>query len=260
MKTYFKLELERAIFSWRFIISIIIILALLLIPYLKEIHFPFPGLDGVDYYVRITRFSYIGLIGPLVAAFIYSTSIVKDKESGFMNKLLEIIDIKIYFRVKLAVNTLITSIVFAVSHGVLILYFIITLGINNTAVEDIASGAFGNLYNVSKVAYIVLLLLVISISSAAFSIFTLGITTAANNKLTAYIASLFYAIFTGIFFEIWSLNNVIDFNITELFNLTMNLNTRVFSVLLYDLILASIGVLLIYKFGYKRNVPLYMET
>ncbi|MBZ9637196.1 hypothetical protein [Clostridium sp. FP1] len=260
MKIYFKLEFQKNIFSLRTIIFILIILTSLVIPYLAEIAFPFPGLDGVDYYMRISNFSYIGFIGPVLAGLIYSTSIIKDKESGFINKLLEIINIKTYFKVKLAVNTLITFIVFAVSHGIFMLYLIIIKGVSNTVVKDIATGAFMSVYNVSKISYIILILVVISLSSAAFSIFVLGVITATQKKFIAYILLGFYVIATGILFEIWPLNNLVDLNVTKLFNLIMNNNTKGLSVIIYDLILMLLGVLLLYKFGYKRYLALYEEN
>jgi len=260
MKTYFKLELKKAILSWRTIISILIILALLMIPYLKVIAFPYPGLDGVDYYIKISQFSYISFIGPVVAGLIYSTSIIKDKESGFLNKLMEVINIKTYFTVKLEINTLITFIVFAVSHGIFILYLIITKGVSNTVVKDIDISAFVSVYNVSKILYIILILLTIALSSAAFSIFILGVVAATHKKFIAYILPAFYVIITGLLFEVWSLNTVVDFNVTELFNLTMNTHTKVLSVVGYDLILMLLGVLLLYKLGYKRILALYRDV
>ena len=257
MKTYFNLEFKKTIFSMRTIISFLIILISLIIPYLKEMAIPYPGLDGVDYFIRISNFSYIGLIGPVVAGLIYSTSIIKEKESGFINKLLEVITLKTYFIVKLAVNTLITFIVFAVSHGILIIHLIITKGVSNTVVKDIATGAFTSVHDVSKISYIILMLLVIALSSAAFSIFVLGVVAATEKRFVAYILPAFYVIITGILFEIWSLNTVVDFNVTELFNLTMNAHTKGLSVIIYDLILMLLGVVLLYRFGYKRSLALY---
>jgi hypothetical protein len=231
-----------------------------MIPYLQEISYPFAELDGVDYYIRITHFSYIGFIGPIVAGLIYSTSIIKDKESGFINRLLEVINIKTYFTVKLAVNTLITFIVFAVSHGICILYFIIIRGVRNTVATDIGNSAFISVYNVSKISYIIIILLVIALSSAAFSIFVLGVITATEKKFIAFILPVCYVIVTGVFFEVWSLNNVFDFNVTQLFNLTMNTHTKGLSIIVYDLILMLLGVLLLYKFGYKRFSAQYQEV
>lgn len=259
MKTYFKLELKKTIFSLRTIISILAVLTILMIPYIEEISNPYLVLNGVDYYIRISRFSYIGFIGPVVAGLIYSTSIIKDKESGFINKLLEVINIKTYFTVKLAVNALITFIVFVVSHGMIIMYLIITKGVSNTAVKDIATGAFISVYDFSKMSYIILMLLVLALSSAAFSIFILGVITATEKKFIAYILPGFYVIITGIIFEIWQLNNVVDFNVTRLFNLIMDNNTNGGSVIIYDLILILLGVILLYKFGYKRMLALYQE-
>jgi hypothetical protein len=259
MKSYFKLEFKKAFFSWRTMISSLIILASLAIPYLSECRFPHPGLDGVDYYITICEFSYIGYIGPVVAGLIYSTSIIRDKETVFINKLFEIIDAKTYFTVKLAVNALITSIAFAVSHGIVIIYLIITYGINNSPIKGIASGAFMGVYDVSKISYIILMLLVVSLSSAAFSTFILGIVTAFEKKFIAYLLPIFYTIFTGVFFEIWSLNYIVDFNVTKLFNVMIN-TAKGFNVIIYDLILLFLGTFLLFKFGYRRTLAMHTNA
>jgi hypothetical protein len=256
VKTYLKLELKKAIFSWKTILSIVIILALLVIPFLGENGFPHMDIDGIDYFIDILNSPYIGFIGPVIAGLIYSTSIIKDKESGFLNKLLEVIDIKTYFKIKFAVNALINFIVFAVSYGILILYLIINYGMSNKGREVIDNGAFSSIYNISKIAYVIIVLLVISISAAAFSAFIFGVTTAINSKLIAYILPIFYAIVTGIIFQIWTLNNIVDFNVTTLFNVIISHNKTGVSVIVYDLMLTLVGVLMLYKFGYKRFLAL----
>lgn len=262
MKTYFKLEFKKALFSKRTIISIFIIVALLIIPFLQEVIYfntkvqkiinPLPGLDGVDYYIRITHFSYLGFIGPLVAGCIYSTTIFKDKESGLLNKLLKIIDIKSYYTVKLWVNALVTSIVFACSHCIIVLYFLIQFGVNNVPVKDIGSGAFSNIYEVSKIAYILLTILFLVISATAFSTFIFGVTAAYENKYITYLLPVILVLLTSIFFEVWSFNTVIDFNLAKLFNLAIYYTVNEFSIFIYDLLLTALGLLLLYKYGYKR--------
>jgi len=264
MKAYFKLELKKNIFSLRTIISILIILVVFILPYLEEIKFPYPGLDGVDYFIRIHQFSYISFIGPVVAGLIYSTSIIKDKESGFINKLLKVIDIKAYFKVKLAVNALINSVVFVVGYGIFILHLIMNFGINKDIGENINNGAFvmralTGVYQTSKISYIIIMLLLTLISSIAFSTFMIGITTATGTKLTAYIVPIFYVILTGVFFEIWLLNSVIDFNVIKLFNLTENNFINDLGVIVYDLILTLLGMGLLYKISYKRSLYLSDE-
>lgn len=259
MKTYFELEFKKALFTWRVLISTIIILGLLLFPYLKESRFgryPFPGLDGVDYYIRLSNFSYIIYYAPIVAGLIYTASIIKDKESGFFNKLLEIIDLKTYLKVKLAVNTLITFIVFAVSHGTLALYLIIKFGVSNSLAENNGSGAlpnaFINIYQISKLTYIIFILLIVSLSAAAFSNLIFAVTTATEKKIFAYVLPIAYTIVTGVFFEIWSVNSVVDFNIFKLFNI-VGFSTKGFNVIVYDLILVVLAVGILYLFGYKRR-------
>ncbi|MBW6409344.1 hypothetical protein [Clostridium weizhouense] len=261
MKTYLKLEFKKNILSWRTIISILIILALFIIPYVEEIKFSYPGVDGIDYFIRIHQFSYICFIAPIIAGFIYSTSIIRDKESGFLNKLLEIIDIKTYFKVKLLVNALINSIVFTLSYGIFILYFVIIFGINNEVGENIRNGvfimrAFIGLYETSKILYIIIILLGTVLSSIAFSTFMIGLTTAIGRKCTTYIFPIFYVILTGVFFKMWGLNNIIDFDVIKLFILTRINDTDWIGVMLYNLILIIFGVVLLYKFGYKRILDL----
>lgn len=260
MERYFKLELKKAIFSWRTIVSILIIMALFIVPYLHEIKYSWPGLDGIDMFIRICQFSYIGYIGPVVVGLVYATSIIRDKESGVRNKVLEIVNIRIYLVVKLLVNMLINSIVFAMSYGIFIVYLLINFGINNGNKEAILAGgftktgAFIGLYDFSKVLYIIVILLVTVIAASAFSTFIIGITTASKAKITAYILPIFYVIFSGIVFEVLKLNNINNFNVIKLFNLVSNSGTSGFGVLFYSLILIVLGIGLMYKFEYKRDL------
>ncbi|GKU32324.1 hypothetical protein [Clostridium folliculivorans] len=260
MKTYLKLELKKAIFSWRTMISIIIVLASLAIPFLEELRFPYPGLDGVDYYIRISHFSYIGYIGPVVTALIYSTSIIKDKDKGFISKLMEIIDLKTYYKVKLTVNSIVTFIVFAVCHGFMIVWLIMMHGVKAPSADRVNISAFPSIYDHSKIIYIIIILLIVSLSSAAFSTFIFGITTATESRLIAYIVPIFYVILTGVFFSALSLNTVVNFNIIYQFNLVIGNGAKVYNVLIYDLVLFIMGVALLYKFGYKRTSKLYSEN
>lgn len=115
MKTYFKLELKNALISWKTVLCIFINLALFMIPYLGERAYPYPDMDGVDYFIRISHFSYVGYIALIVLFLVYSASIIKDKESWFMNKILKIISTKAYFGIKFLINTIITACIFPVS-------------------------------------------------------------------------------------------------------------------------------------------------
>lgn len=251
MKSYFKLELKRAIFSWRTIILTFITIIILAIPYLNETTHPAIDLDsGMGYFIRVYQMSYIGILSPVIIGFIYATSIIKDKESGFLNKLLEVIDIKTYYIVKIAVNSIVNFIIFAVSHILSILHLVIRFGLGNSDSRGTSIGTFANIYFNSKIAYVILVVLFVGISAAAFSIFTLGITTALNKKLTAYIFPAFYIVITSIFFGVSSINSVINFDVTRLFNL--NYGAKPLSIIIYDLLLTVFGVLLLYKYGYKR--------
>lgn len=261
MKAYFKLELKKNIFSLRTLIAILIIIGTFIIPCIEEIELSYPRLDGIDYFIRINQFSYMPFVGIVISGFVYSTSIVSDEESGFTSKLLKIIDSKDYFKVKLAVNATINSFVFIAGYGIFILYFIMNYGILNNSGADINEGAFImrsfiNFYQNYKIVYLIILILGTIISSMAFSTFMLAIVTLTRKKYLAYIIPIFYVILTGIVFEIFGLNNIIDFNITRLFNLTVNDAVNNLGVVMYDLILTLLGIGILYKFSYKKNFEL----
>jgi hypothetical protein len=257
MKTYFKLELKKALFSWKAKISVLIIVATFIIPYLKELPFNGVRLDGLNCYIRLNDFSFIGLIGPSVAGFLYSTSIINDKKTGFLKRLLEIIDIKTYFKVKLIVNALATSIVFAISNCIVILYLALFYGVDSTVSDVEMIGVFSGVYERSKIIYIILMLVITIISSAVFSTFMIGVTTAVNKRFIAYLFPISYSVLTIIFFSIWGFNNVINFSVMQLFNIITYVNYNMVNVIMYNIILALIGVVLLYKFGYKKSVSLY---
>lgn len=232
-------------------------LILLSIPYLNEIKHPFMDRNGISYFIVIYQRSYIGIISPVIIGLIYSTSIVKDMESGFFNKLLEVIDLKTYYKVKLIVNSIITFIIFAVSHGILILHLIVRFGMKYSDDKGMSIGTFSNIYHNSKIAYVMLVILFVSISAAAFSTFVLGITTALGKKIIAYLFPAFYIVITSIIFGSFSLNKVFNFDITRLFNL--NYGAKPLNIIIYDLVLATIGLVLIYKYGYKRELDSYSQ-
>lgn len=260
MKTYFKLELKKNLFSLKTIIISLILLASLIEPLINKISFSYPGLDGVDYYIKISHFSYIVFIAPSIIGLIYSTSIITDKKSGFLEKVLDIIDIKTYYKTKVMVNLFLTSSIFIICHGVIIVYLIFRFGVNNVPSNEINVVALKNIYEISKIIYIVLLLVIIGISSSAFSIFVMGLATATNRKIVAYVFPPFYMITTGILFELASINNFIDFNVIKLFNLIGFDKTTIFNVLLYDLILIILGLIIVYKFSYKKNLMILNKT
>lgn len=255
MKTYFKLELKKALFSWKTKISIIIILGFYIIPYINELSMGLSHFDGLNYYLYICDLSYVIFVYPLISGIIYSTSIIKDKETGFLNRLLEVIDIKTYFKTKLVVNAVITSLVFSVSNCIMILYLICFYGISNTAVENRARRVFSGVYERSPILYIILELVVLIISSVSFSTFMLGVITTARKKFIAYLLPGFLVVLTGILFGMWSLNNVVDFNIVRLFA-PLSFIPNIVNTIIYDLILILVGSFLLYKFGYKKTLVL----
>ncbi|MEQ8154382.1 MAG: hypothetical protein ABRQ25_05800 [Clostridiaceae bacterium] len=50
---------------------------------------------------------------------------------------------------------------------------------------------------------------------------------------------------------------VVDFNVTKLFNLVINFTGNGVNILIYDLILVLLGVVLLFRFVYKRILTVY---
>lgn len=257
MKIYFKLELKKALLSWKSAISILIILVTFAIPYLDEVHFQVYDLDGIEYFLTIMSKSLNFIVAPIITGIIYSTSIIKDKDTGFIDKLLELIDIKTYFKVKLTVNALVSFSVLILGYGLVILYFIIVYGVKNSFFLGVPPGAFLLFGNFSKLSNIIFIFLIIPIVSVAFSTFIFGITTVTDKKFIGYILPIFYSILIEILSEMWQMNSVIDFNIGRLFNEGLYSNAKLFNIIIYNSMLALVGIFLLYRFGYKRILALY---
>lgn len=255
MNTYFKLEFKKTLISWKTVLATLTFISVLMIVYFDNMLYSNGRLDGLDCYIYIEKFTYIGFIAPVVLALVYSTSIIKDRNTGFMDKILEIISIKDYFKVKFIVNALITGLMFFVSQVTVVIYLIINFGIKDKIDTNITH--FSNNYNNPKIVCIILIILITTLSAVAFSTFMLGFVTAVNKKYIAFIFPLFYVVVTGIFFQALSFNVIINFNIIDLFNLIMGYDTNILSVIIYDLILMMAGTMLLYKFGYKRAVKKY---
>lgn len=250
MKTYFKFEFKRALFSWRTLAAIIIILICLIVPYYNERKFPHPGTDGINYFMNIGYLTYLPFIAPLIACIPYSNTYIQDKKSGVLNKLFTVVEPKEYFLSRIIVNALVSGLVFLIAQSIMLLFLIICFGIDSNSTK--ASGAFSTIYYNSKITYIIIVIVRTFISSAAFSTFILGLTTFAENKYFTMIVPLFYVIVTGILFEISAFNRLINFNILLLFHLELRSDLNVFNVIFYCLVLLLIGSLLWYYFGYKK--------
>jgi hypothetical protein len=66
-------------------------------------------------------------------------------------------------------------------------------------------------------------------------------------------------VLTGVLFQALSLNVVVNFNVTDLFNLIIDNGAKGYSVIVYDFVLVILGGALLYQFGYKRTLKLYSE-
>ncbi|MBU3160638.1 hypothetical protein KPL37_12865 [Clostridium frigoris] len=248
MKTFLKFDFKRAFFYKKSLIASLIVLVLLLIPYFSEIKFPHPGVDGINYFIRIGGFSYLPFIAPLLASIPFSNSYIIDKEKDVFNKLFTIVKPKVYFTSRLIVNALVSGFVFLITNTILLIFLISAYGINNIHTDVV--GAFSPIYNKSKIAYIIISLFITFISAASFSTFILGISTLTKSKFLILLLPLFYVVVTGVILP--STGLVEQLNVMSLFQIDIYSKITGIGIILYDLILFSIGSFLFYCFGYKK--------
>jgi len=253
MKTFLIFDFKRAFFSKKTLIASLIVLVFLILPYYSEIKIPLPKEDGINFFIRIGMFSYLPVIAPLIASIPFSNSYILDKEKGIFTKLFTIVKPKVYFNSRLIVNALVSGFVFLITEIILLIFLLITHGINNTHIE--VSGAFSSIYYSSKIAYIIILLCIYFVSAASFSTFILGISTLTKSKFLILLLPLFCVIVTGIIFPNIGLSRRL--NVMTLFAIDSNITSIV--VILYDLILFLVGGFLFYYFGYKRMQKVIKE-
>ncbi|MBW9153723.1 hypothetical protein [Clostridium estertheticum] len=248
MKMFFKFDLKRAFFSKKTLISSLIVLALLLIPYFSELKFPDPRLDGINYFIRIGDFTCLPFIAPLLASIPFSNSYIIDKEKDVFSKLFTIIEPKVYFTSRLIVNALVSGFVLLITKTILLIFLISAYGINNIHMD--VTGAFSPIYNKSKIAYIIISLLITFVSAASFSTFILGISTLTKSKFLILLLPLFYVVITAVILPNTCL--VEQLNVMALFQIDIYTKITGIGIIFYDLILFSIGSFLFYCFGYKK--------
>lgn len=248
MKTFFIFDFKKAFFTNKTLIAGLIVLVFLIIPYYSEIKFPLPKEDGINLFIRIGMLSYLPLVAPLIASIPFSNSYILDVKKGVLNKLFTIIKPKEYFTSRLIVNALISGLVFLLTETILLIFLLITHGINNTTIEVV--GAFSSIYYNSKIEYIIILLCISFVSAASFSTFVLGISTLTKSKFLILLLPLFYVVVTGVMFPISGISDKL--NILTLFQMNAFSNITSIDVILYDLILFLVGRFLFYCFGYKK--------
>ena len=248
MKTCLIFDFKRAFFSKKTLIAMLMVLAFLIIPYFNESKFPYPGADGVNFFIRIGLFSYLPFLAPLIASIPFSNSYILDKEEGRLNRLFTIVEPKKYFISRLIVNALVSGLVFLIVETILLVFLISAYGINNIPIEVV--GAFSAIYYSSKMAYIIILLCISFLSAASFSTFILGISTLTKSKFLILLVPLSYVVVTGVIFPNIGVSS--GLNVMALFQMDINITLTGLNIILYDLILFLIGSFLLYYVGYKK--------
>lgn len=254
MYKYFKVELKRAVYSKNTLFAAVLVFILLVIPAYKESINPWPNEDGIDFFIRIGAYlptSYLPLLAPIIACIPFSNSYILDKASGFSKYIYPKLEVKRYLTIKLLVNAIVSGVTLFIPQMIMLTILLIIRGINSNKIEMV--GAFSIIYSNSKIAYILILLIVQFVFGAVFSTFALGISSINENKYLTIIIPFIYVIITGTVFEILGLNNIFNFNVVTLFDISYYAKMTISNVVIYDALLFSIGNALFYYFGMKRS-------
>lgn len=248
MKIFLIFDFKRAFFSKKTLIACLIILVFLLIPCYSEIKFHQADVDGINFFISIGMLSYLPFAAPLIASIPFANSYILDNEKGIFSKLFTMVEPKVYFTSRLIINAIVSGFVFLITKTIILIFFIIVYGTNNTKIDVV--GAFSSVYNSSKIAYIIILLIVSFVSAASFSTFILGVSTLTKSKSIIVLLPLFFVVVTGVIFQIGGLADKL--NVMTLFQMDAFSTITGIDVIIYDLILFLIGSFLFYFFGYKK--------
>lgn len=254
MSNFFKNEFKRCFFSKITFLGMAITFICLIIPYIDDLKIPYPNADGIIFFIRISDclpLSYLPVLAPLVACISSATTYIVDKKSGILNYILLKTKRKKYITIRIAVNFLVSGLVLVIPQVIMLIFLIIRHGINNTSTEVV--GAFSSVFYNSKMAYVIIMLVVFFISSAVFSTFALGISSIVENKYLTILLPYIYVIVSGTVFEMMGINRIVNLNAMTLFDIGYTLDLTSLNIIIYQLVLFTIGILLFYHFGEKKN-------
>ncbi|GKX68178.1 hypothetical protein [Inconstantimicrobium mannanitabidum] len=250
MNNYFLSELKRAIFSKKALISFLISIIALILPFILFIDFPI-GLetirrhyDAVDIFIRIrstAEGAILVVIFPLLASLIFSDSYLVEKETKFVNFIYSRMSVKKYVFIKIIVTAISSVIVGTVSSFVMFIFLFSIFGVKSTDVIEVA-GPFSALYYSNKYLYGILIITITGICYAVISELSLGLSAWIKNRYLVLIIPFFYYIFCGTLIEILGINTIFNFNFSQIYALNIIMSTS--HEIFYPILLLMIGIIL----------------
>lgn len=255
MLNYFKSEFKRLFISINTLIAMLMVIVCLIIPYIDEVRMPWPGADGIIYFIRIGAclpYSYLPAFAPLIACIVSANSYIADKNSLTISYIITRIERKKYFKIRLLINILISGLVLLIPEILMLLFLIICHGLNNNTTIEVV-GAFSSIFSYSKVLYVTILLMISFIFGSVFSTFALGISAIVENRYLTILLPYVYVIISGTIFAVTGINNVINLNVITLFDIGYSLTLTGINVIMYDLVLFLIGCIMFFYFGERKN-------
>lgn len=203
-----KSELKRAIFSKNSLIAFTITLIALLVEIFNTL-FSNGGLDfsnfntnydSPDVFLRCLGHGDSGIlcfIAPLLAALIFSTSYLSDKDSNFLKFIYTRMDKKKYIISRIIVTALSSGIVITAAMLLNLIIIVCMLGFKTNSESILLfSGSFAFLYYKNKWLYIIYVIFNSFIFSAIFSLLGLGLSPFINNKYLAFLCPFAIYIFS----------------------------------------------------------------
>ncbi len=240
MKRYIKEEFKRAFVSYNTILAVLILFFSIVfgsIGNLIDKSFPFGSgyLFFTSYNVGIAF-----LITPILICIPYVDSYINDLNSGYIKYLLLRIKPIKYGVIRIITNAMVSgcTIFIGLSTGYLTLLKI--KGIADDSKYIIINDELISLYNNSQPRYTLLLIMLATLGTIAFSTFGLGLSTFLKNRYLAILMPFFCFIFSGMF--LGPINHYMNLQI--LFNISFYNDIKIINLILIDIILFLIGTFL----------------
>lgn len=250
MNNYVKYEVKRCFFSKINLMAMIMVMVSLLIPYVSDCKFPYPNSDGIIFFIR-SNIYLLPLLAPIICCLPSSTKYIEDETSGISKFLFIKIKRKDYLKVRLIVNAMVSAFTIVIPQIIMLSFLILRHGINGTEIEVV--GAFHEVFFISKIGYIGIVLLVTMLSSIVFSTFSMGLSKVVKNKYLTIIVPFVYVLISGTIFYVFGINDIFNLNVSILFDISYNLYLTIANLLIYEAILLFIGISLFCFWGEKNS-------
>lgn len=255
MKSYIKQEFRRAFLSKRTILMYLFSIGLFFVGMYQYIQW-LPSQSVSIIYTFLSGYnsgtlSYLALLFPLISSIPYATSYIEDCSSGFNKYIYTRMNKSKYLGIRIGMNALVGGFTLAIGPILAMLFLsVIKLFTNATMLkteEQIETVEYFYSQGIhSPLIMMFIIIAIIFVCGAVIATFTLGLSTILKNK--------YYTVLSSFIILLVSATLLIQFNVKISLVSIYDVNHYGMTFLerfFYELIMVSIGLILIYKNGPK---------